>query len=454
MLEEYLKRLEDIIVPHNYNKNNFREKIKAELEDPSEMDEIKKKREIVRASAQNRELVQGSEEEKKLLDEYIQKMGVSDESQKSLIGGKIKIYQKILDNEAEAVQHDNLEANENQTALRSKSGKTYSLSPSRTIKSHDEGSLREKIHMMNLKAMNYRYEIETLKGTICELKGKLDEQNLQIAKMDRQKETDNKYLIKLEGLLATKEPNGLNLSANKSKIISDKTLTSNFHSKSDQLVIDFNKSNHLFIEDKVNHTLVNFNDKNELKEFISNLIVENQKLKAFQNGVFDLSKKYDDVNENMIDEMKQIGQFLNLSKNEISIEEAPRKDIICKFVLILAHFEKLVENVEKTIEIKQSEYNFLLETKDQEVKFMSEEILKLNEVVEGVKRDRIRDQKIMNDYESEINFLSSRIEENNGKVSESIIKDENSILKLQVSIISNLIHFYYFTYIFYFFRKK
>ncbi len=92
-----------------------------------------------------------------------------------------------------------------------------------------------------------------------------------------------------------------------------------------------------------------------------------------------------------------------------------------------------MENVEKTLEIKQSEYNFLLENKDQEIKFMADEILKLNETVDSIKRDRIRDQKILNDYESEINFLSSRVEDNN-KVSESIQKDENLAIKQQVQV--------------------
>jgi hypothetical protein len=64
---------------------------------------------------------------------------------------------------------------------------------------------------------------------------------------------------------------------------------------------------------------------------------------------------------------------------------------------------------------------------------MADEILKLNETVDSIKRDRIRDQKILNDYESEINFLSSRVEDNN-KVSESLQKDDNLIIKQQVQV--------------------
>lgn len=100
----------------------------------------------------------------------------------------------------------------------------------------------------------------------------------------------------------------------------------------------------------------------------------------------------------------------------------------------LVKFDKLVENMEKSVEIKQSEYNFLLESKDQEIKFLQEEILKINENIEIIKRDRIRDQKILSDYESEINFLSSRVMELNDKSIEnrSVEPSNNENIILEV----------------------
>lgn len=321
-MEEYLKRLEDIIVPQNYNKHNFRDKMKAELEDPAEAE---RKMEALSRSRINQENVISSnnfnlngEEENKLIDEYIQKMGVNEELGKST--GKVKIYEKILENEGV-----------NEVVRGIKSSKTYSLSPSRTIRSIDESTLREKVHQLNLKSMNFRAEIESLKNTVSELKSKVEEKDEIIGKLERQKEKDNKYLLKMEGLLANKE-NGNNISVNKTKIISDKTLISNIHSKiHDGPNIDFNKTNQLIIEDKVNHTIHNFTDRNDLKEFVSNLTAENQKLKLFQNGVFDLSKKYDDVNENMIEGMKQIGNLIN--KNENILDDSSKRDVIGNFKL-------------------------------------------------------------------------------------------------------------------------
>jgi hypothetical protein len=53
------------------------------------------------------------------------------------------------------------------------------------------------------------------------------------------------------------------------------------------VIVDFNKMNNLVIEDRVNQTVVNITDKNDLKELIANLIQENQKLKQFQHQVFE-----------------------------------------------------------------------------------------------------------------------------------------------------------------------
>ena len=103
--------------------------------------------------------------------------------------------------------------------------------------------------------------------------------------------------------------------------------------------------------------------------------------------------------------------------------------------------------MEKTTEIKQSEYNFLIESKDQEMKFLQDEIIKLNENIEYVKRDRLRDQKVLNDYETELSFLTSRMEEMHSKQSESLRDDH--MIKLQVSL-SSLYLLIYFTLIYLF----
>jgi len=73
------------------------------------------------------------------------------------------------------------------------------------------------------------------------------------------------------------------------------------------------------------------------------------------------------------------------------------------------------------LELKQNEFNFLLNSKDEEIKLLSEEVFKINSEMDQIKRDRIRDQKLLNDYETQNCFLSTRIKE----MSEKIIDDSN-----------------------------
>lgn len=453
MIDDYLKQIETLIAPNYYNKNNFKEKIRSEFEDPAEIEEKKKK------LSQNLELFNKmqTEEDKKLIEEYIQKMDV-----KEIIGGgdsmkkitaenRMKIYQKILENEGninsmnniEGLNINNNESNNNNNerySVSSKVNKTYSLSPSRRQRfsenNIDEVTMREKIHLLNIKNMNYRYEVESMKSKISELNKKIEEQQNDIAKLEKQKENNNKYLLKLENLLSVQgnerkssfnffnsgsiaggNVNNVNSIGNSKSNSTKNAINLNsinnsqnqsLH-KSDNLIVDFNKSNNLIIEDRTNNTFMNISDKGELKDFIANIIAENHKLKAFQSQVFEISKNYDNINENIVEGIKKIQTAM--------MEEGRQIDSL----------DSLVENMEKTLELKHAEYNFLLESKEQEVKFLQDEILKMNENVELVKRDRMRDQKVISDYETEIHHLTSRVQEMGEKHYESNVKESNNV---------------------------
>ncbi len=84
------------------------------------------------------------------------------------------------------------------------------------------------------------------------------------------------------------------------------------------------------------------------------------------------------------------------------------------------------------MEIKQTEYNFLLQSKEQEIKVLEERILNINESIESIKRDRLRDQKTIRDYESELKLISSRMAEINENKTDENFKNFNTHLKLEV----------------------
>jgi hypothetical protein len=323
MFEDYLKKIEEIITPNYYNKKNFKEKIKGELEDPFEFEEKQKKQEANDGSAIDN---------KRLMEEYLKKMNMKETGEEGgLSDSKLKIYKKILENTGTAALEEPIISSNtskhhkvNSNSAVSKNNKTYSQSPSRRLfkpNEADEVTLKEKIHNLNIKNMNHRYEIETLKNKISEKDKLIEEQKIELAKLDKQNENNNKYLVKLENLVSQRN---LNLNFNKSQVTNlnfgsyDSFINHVKTSKSENnVIVDFNRMNNLVIEDRANQTVVNITDKNDLKELIANLIQENQKLKQFQNQVYEISKNYDDINQNMVEGIKNIQDILNNNLSNI-----------------------------------------------------------------------------------------------------------------------------------------
>jgi hypothetical protein len=395
MLDDYLKRLESLITPETYSKANFRERIGV-LSKTSEM------------ISSNKDLV--FEDNKRLIDSYLNKMGVKEQDQKSLSESRVKIYNKIL--ESEGKLQNPPEENFNRTGrLLSPDRSTTSLD--NTAKrltfspdSHDPQQLREKVHSLNLKNMNYRHEIENYKQSVSSLNKELDEYKQLIQKFERQKDSDNKYLLKLENMLQNSRSNSLlsmKTVSNPNGAISDLSrITSGKNKKNtsfnDLFSVEFSKNN-ILIEEKGNNNILNVNDKEELRMLVLNLLTENKKLKDFQTQVFEISKHYDSINESILEAVRNIQGVLN---KEPDLNE--RMELI-------NNFDKILLTVENTLELKNKEYNFLIETKDKEIALYSNELVNSNSDLENMKKDRLRDQKIINDLENEIEFLNSRIAE-------------------------------------------
>jgi hypothetical protein len=394
MMEDYLKRLENLITPHSYTKNN----IKGRLEEETTEVNLNKPMFTNNTDRQiilNQDL--NSDENKKLIDEYLQKMGIKDVMELGVNNGsilgenRVKIYQKILENEGKfenpevlnLFNQDILTGNFNSDFKSSRpfsirgnffsdqniNNKTYSLSPTRRFRSSaadnnnisqlDNNSLREKIHQLNIKTMNYRHEVEVLKSKITELNKTIESQDQAINKLERQKESSNKYLLKLEAMLAqsqggsaknslsflnmTSNPSSPHRQNNQIKLdnpnFSYSSYTNNANTQGNMLSptnlnttvnrkpninetvhVEINhKTNNILIEDKLSHTVMNIADKHDLREYIINLVAENQKLKLFQNQVFEISKNYDDINENVVETMKNLQN--DFGSKEININQ-------------------------------------------------------------------------------------------------------------------------------------
>ena len=76
---------------------------------------------------------------------------------------------------------------------------------------------------------------------------------------------------------------------------------------------------------------------------------------------------------------------------------------------LLSNYQKLVENVDKTLQTKQNEYNSLLKAKEEENQIVQEEILNLNAEIQVNKRDRLKDQQIILNLEQENQTLKEKL---------------------------------------------
>jgi len=217
--------------------------------------------------------------------------------------------------------------------------KDLSVSPSNKHRQMSCGSgdnvstEREKIHMLNIKAMNYRHEVETLKKRINELNKVIEDQKEKILRTEKQKENDNKYLIKLENLLAAQSTGNPSLSAflNNSANLNNISSISNLSQRNftNGIFVELRRCTNLILKDKSNNFSLNLTDPVEMKEFVLNLMNEAQKLKAFQKQVFDISLNYDDINENMINSIKTIQNIMDISSAK-NIDDIEKKEIYCK----------------------------------------------------------------------------------------------------------------------------
>lgn len=308
MMDNYLKQLENLISPRNFNIQFFKEN-KKDLE-----------------STRKEEVLLSNNDNKKLIEEYLRKM--KDGSDKTLVQkGNNTIVQLNKDFKTNIIQQS-IDLNPG-----NKKDKKYSLSPKRKIDHSQTQSspnsknsnfnatsnqiqdadidleLNQKIHEMNVTNMNYRHEVSTLKAKIQETDKKLSLQANTIQKLEKQKENDSKYLVKLENLIAQENKSNSNININL-----------NVSNNSGMKIDDISRSQQFSqnYEGEIKNLKLNFNEKSEVKEFLTNLLEENQKLKLFQSQVEEISKNYDLVNDNIIDSMKAIQLMIeNINKSDV-----------------------------------------------------------------------------------------------------------------------------------------
>lgn len=204
-------------------------------------------------------------------------------------------------------------------------------------------NFREVVHQLKIKNMNYRHTIHILNQKIEECEKQLSQKDSLIKKMQKQKEDDNKYLLKLEGVRAKDgvfvDPVSQNnvvsqpltqpekkaptpeLTKEKS---SNKNWFSTTNNAANQSNINFNESNlnvSGISEVNMNNLKgLNLNDKKAVKEFAIKIMAENKKLKNFQTKVYEVSRNYDTLNEKITSGLRVIKKYFEDITHLNSIE--------------------------------------------------------------------------------------------------------------------------------------
>ena len=100
----------------------------------------------------------------------------------------------------------------------------------------------------------------------------------------------------------------------------------------------------------------------------------------------------------------------NILENKITTTPISTQNIdLQSQTQIIETHENIIQYIQKTLEIKQNEYIFLTNSKEQEVQKMNEELLKMRTKVESLKQDRLTDQKLINKLEELNQSLKNKI---------------------------------------------
>jgi len=96
-----------------------------------------------------------------------------------------------------------------------------------------------------------------------------------------------------------------------------------------------------------------------------------------------------------------------------------------------------MNNFEKSLNLKQEELVFLLGEKEREISILNEEILSLKDNLANLKNDRLKDQRIIEELETDFLIQNAKFEEMNKMMvnleKEKIIYNDNSKKNLMVS---------------------
>ena len=143
--------------------------------------------------------------------------------------------------------------------------------------------------------------------------------------------------------------------------------------------------------------------KKDLMKYLNKLYKENQGLKNFQNQIFNLSKSYDDINNNLADCIAGFQELcMNIPNDKIDLKDVTQK------------LDELKKNIESSLETKMNEYTILMDKRDEDLSLLKSEFVDIEKEMKESGSDRFEEQKKIIELQMKKEELERQIEELEG----------------------------------------
>jgi chromosome segregation ATPase len=286
-------------------------------------------------------------------------------------------------------------------------------------------NINNKVEEKKKKNLNLKKQREKIKQKHNELEKELNNKEDELNKVTKEKEDLSKYLFKIEKVVkgTTKaDKNGpivMTFSENENQLENNKNYEA-FDSQSLTINISGGSPNILMDDEKGQKIIII--SKKDLMKYLNKLYKENQGLKNFQNQIFNLSKSYDDINNNLADCIAGFQELCMNNTDKVTLKEVDEK------------LDELKKNIEISLETKLNEYNILIDKKEEDLNLFKSEFIDLENELKESGSDRFEEQKKIielqikkEELERQIAELEGNNEKTENNENNEVENDENNI---------------------------
>ena len=373
MLDEYMQQLESIIEKDEYDLSNFAEKI------------------------------QKREDQLKLSSEQVKDEPQFNSSENNVTSKKENTISTI----------ENRPPWGSNTLKNKKNKVRESIKQEKIISANN---IKNKVEQRKKQNLKFRKQQEEVHKKEDELKNKIIGKQDELIKIEKEKEDLSKYLLMLE-----KVAKGQNLGDKTGEVMtftekdSNKEDNKNYEAfDSQSLTINISGgSPNVIMEDEKGEKLIILSKK-DLMKYLNKLYKENQALKNFQNQIFNLSKSYGDINDNLADCIAGFQELcMNTDGDKINIEDVQNK------------LNDLKKYLESSLETKNNEYNILMDKKDEDINLIKNEFILLEKDMKESTFDRLEEQRKILELQEKKEELERQIAKLEGKENDENNEENN-----------------------------